>query len=354
MPSSRRLYLRVGTLILVGAGLTVGFILFFTAGRLTRSATTYETYLRESVQGLEVGAAVRFRGVRLGQVTEINLVGAEYPPPDASGAVTNPAYRRVLVRFAVDLERFRDVPRVELAVENGLRARLATTGITGIGYLELDFMEAANRSPEENPPWEPRNPVIPSQPSTVSQVTSAAELLVQRLSDAPVEAILRDAAGLLSDLRGQVNDGDLARTLREVNQTVAALRGAIEQANLGALGSDLRGAVADLRGVLNGPEIRGTLRSANAALDSARTGLDRLPAAIAAVERAARAVNLAVADINGDLTPTLRDLRGAAGSLRDTTESLRRSPGAALLAPSAPAPDWARGSGPGGNTERRR
>ena len=137
MASSRRLYLRVGTLILVGAGLTVGFILFFTAGRLTRSATTYETYLRESVQGLEIGAAVRFRGVRLGQVTEINLVGSEYPAPDAAAAIANPAYRRVLVRYAVDLARFRDVPRVELAVENGLRARLASTGITGVGYVEL-------------------------------------------------------------------------------------------------------------------------------------------------------------------------------------------------------------------------
>ncbi|WP_376094962.1 MlaD family protein [Roseomonas sp. CCTCC AB2023176] len=342
--TSRSLYLRVGMLILAAIALGVGFVLFFTANRLTRNATIYETYLRESVQGLEVGAPVRFRGVRLGQVTEISLVSIEYPPPSAAGVLQDQAYRRVLIRFAVDLSRFRELPSTEMAVENGLRVRLSSTGITGVSYLELDFVEPS-RYPVEPPPWEPRYAVVPSQPSTVSQVTSAAEQLVQRVMDAPIEAILRDAAGLLSDLRGQVNDGELNRTLREVNETVVALRGAIQDAQLGALGAELRGAVTDLRAVLGGPEIRGTLRSANAALDSARVGLDRLPAAIAAVERAARAVNLAVADINGDLTPTLRDLRGAAGSLRDTTEGLRRAPAASLLAPSAPAPEWARGNG---------
>lgn len=343
--SPRSLYLRVGALILTGLGLAVGFVLFFTAGRLRETATVYESYLRESVQGLEVGAAVRFRGVRLGQVTEIRLAAVEYPPPSAAQATSDPAFRSVLVRYAMDLTGFRDLPSTQQAVADGLRARLATTGITGVGYLELDFVQGG-RAPVEPPPWEPRYPVIPTQPSTVAAVTSAAEQLVQRVSELPIEAILRDVSGLLTDLRAQVSGADLAGTMREVNETVVTLRGAVQTADIGRLGADLRAAVADLRGVLNGPEIRGTLRNANAALDSARQGMDRLPAAIQSVERAARAVNLAVADINGDLTPTLRDLRGAAGNLRDTTEGLRRAPGAALLAPPPPAPDWARNAAP--------
>ncbi len=335
------LYLRVGALILVGAGLAVGFVLFFTAGRLRSNAVTYETYLRESVQGLEIGAAVRFRGVRLGQVTEIKLAAAEYPPPSTSAATNDAAYQRVLVRYALDLTGFQDVPGTEQAVEAGLRARLATQGITGVGYVELDFVQSG-RSPAEPPPWQPIYPVIPSQPSTVAQVTSAAEQLVQRVSDAPIEAILRDAAGLLVDVRGQLNGGDVGRTLQEVQQLLATLRGAVEGVDLPGVGRELRAAVTDLRSIVNGPEVRGTLRNANATLDAARNGLERLPATIQTIERAARAVNVVVADINGDLTPTLRDLRGAAGNLRDTTEGLRRAPAASLLAPPAPAPDWAR------------
>ena len=69
MAAGRGLYLRVGVLILAGLALAVGFVLFFTAGRLRDDSVVFETYLRESVQGLEVGAPVRYRGVAIGRVS---------------------------------------------------------------------------------------------------------------------------------------------------------------------------------------------------------------------------------------------------------------------------------------------
>lgn len=336
--SSRGLYLRVGILILVGLALGVGFILFFTAGKLGRNTKTFETYIRESVQGLDVGAAVRFRGVQLGQVTEINLVATEYAPPEGG---FSSAYQRVIVRFALDLSKLRDAPDNERAVQLGLRARLASTGITGVGYLELDFVDP-ERFPAERVPWEPEHPVIPAIPSTVAQVTTVAEQLAQRISNLPIEQILADMAGLLSDLRRQVNDGEVAQASRAATETLDTLRQAVRDLNLAALSNDLRSTITDARAVLNGPEVRGTLRNANAAMERLQAGMQRLPGAIAQVEQAARSVSNTVGDINGDLSPTLRDLRAASGNLRDTTELLRRSPGAALLAPPPPAPDYMR------------
>ena len=337
--SSRGLYLRVGVLILVGLALGVAFVLFFTAGKLGRKTQTFETYVRESVTGMDVGAAVRFRGVQLGQVAEINLVATAYPPPPDS---FTGAYQRVLVRFALDLSRLRDAPNVEQAVQNGLRARLATTGITGVGYLELDFVDR-DRFPAETPPWSPDYPVIPSVPSTVSQVTTVAEQLAQRVADLPIEQILGDISGLLSDLRKQVTDGDLAQTSRAATETLHTLQQTVADLNLPALSSDLRGTIAEARGLLGSAEVRGTLRNANVAMERLQQGMQRLPAAVAQVEAAARSVSNTVGDINGDLTPTLRDLRAASGNLRETTEGLRRAPAASLLAPAPPAPDWARG-----------
>src|SRR4028118_1924912 len=143
MAQSRGLYLRVGALVLAGLGLTLGFVLFLTANRpgdsasmyeaylrepvqglevvraglvvplgfvrfrpATRpgdSASMYETYLRESVQGLEVGAAVRYRGVNIGRVEGLGLVSAEYRR--AEGDTFGPAYQLVFVRFSVDTRR---------------------------------------------------------------------------------------------------------------------------------------------------------------------------------------------------------------------------------------------------------
>jgi hypothetical protein len=61
----------VGLLVLVGLGLLIGFTLFLTSERLRNRGEVFETYIRESVQGLEVGAAVRFRGVALGADAEV-------------------------------------------------------------------------------------------------------------------------------------------------------------------------------------------------------------------------------------------------------------------------------------------
>ena len=123
MPQAGGLYLRVGALVLAGLALGIGFILFLTADRLSGSSQQFETYIRESVQGLEVGAAVRYRGVSIGRISEIGLVSAEYrrPQGDPFGA----AFQLVYVRFAVDNSRIGETPNVEEAIKLGLRVRIA-------------------------------------------------------------------------------------------------------------------------------------------------------------------------------------------------------------------------------------
>jgi ABC-type transporter Mla subunit MlaD len=339
MATSRSLYVRVGALILFGLALGVGFVLFLTSGRLGEGAETFETYLSESVTGLEVGAPVRYRGVRIGQVTEVGLVNAAYRPASTSEAMA--AFQLVLVRFAVDPARtnMRTTEGAERAVENGLRARLSSQGITGVAYIELDFVDAS-RFPPREVPWTPRYPVVPSIPSTVAQVQDAAEQVMLRIQQAPLEQIMGDVAALTSSLRSQTGDnGDLSRTFHEAAETLTALRQAVVDADLAGTMQQLRSVAANLNQLTGGEDMRRTLASVSAAANELKVSMGRLPGAISSLESTVRAARGVTQDTNADLAPILRDLRAVASNLRDTTELLRRAPGAAILGAPPPPPN---------------
>lgn len=340
MPQSRGLYLRVGALVLAGLGLALGFVLFLTANRPGDSAARFETYLRESVQGLEVGAAVRYRGVNIGRVEELGLVSAEYQR--AEGQTFGPAFQLVFIRFSVDTRRVGEGPSVEDAIRLGLRARLAAAGITGVYYLELDFLDP-DRFPAPAVPWEPRYSYIPAIPSTVAQVQNAAEALLQRLQEANFTGLLDNINGLLTDIRGETKGGDLAVALREGAALLKNLRATAEEADLPGAVAEIRGLAAEARGtaaeareLIASREARQMLGNAAAAAAEVRTAATRLPGTIAALESGLRTARGASTEIQAELAPILRDLRSAVGNLRDTTEALRRSPGQALFG--APPP----------------
>lgn len=329
MTATRRLYARVGALILVALALGIGFIIFLTSGRSGGDNTIYETYLQESVQGLEVGAPVRYRGVRVGRVTEISLVAVAYPPRNSQAMPQ--AYQRVLVRFGIDRSRVGEFTDIEQGIQQGLRVRLSSQGITGVAYLELDFADP-DRFPVPKFPWESRYPIMPSTPSTVAQVQNAAENILRRIEAAPLEELLANVMGLVTDIRNQVKpEGDAAQTMREAGQTLALLRDQLEKANLPGLS-------ADARALIGGPDTQAMLKNTAAAAAELRTGLSRLPAAINSLEQAVRAARVATTDVNADLTPILRDLRTTAANLRDVTETMRRSPSQTIFGAPPPAP----------------
>jgi ABC-type transporter Mla subunit MlaD len=335
MTAGHGLFLRVGLLILVGLALAVGFILFFTGQQLGARAPTFETYLRESVTGLEVGAPVRFRGVAIGRVTEIGIAGQEY-----GAATTGPiaaAYQLVLVRFALDPRRISDgaAASPQRLIAGGLRVRLASQGVTGVAYLELDFVDA-ERFPAPSVPWTPRAMVVPSIPSTIAQVQTTAEEILDRLRGVPIETIAQDLAGLIAELRRQTASVPLGDVAEEARGTLAAARRIAESPDIAETLAETRRAVADLRELIGGPELRAGLAGLTAASNELQRATTRLPSVITQLEAMLRTARGSTSDVSADLAPLLRDLRATSANLRDVTEQLRRSPSQTLLG--APPP----------------
>lgn len=335
MASMRRIQLSVGLMVVVGLALLVGFVLFLTQNRLGRSDVMFETYIRESVQGLEVGSPVRYRGVAVGRVTEIGLAAAQYRRPE--GEAFAAAFQLVVVRFAVSLARVGDVPSTNDAVAAGLRARLASQGITGVAYIELDFLDA-ERYPVPSLPWTPRFPWIPAVPSTVAQVTSAAEMVLRQIQGIDFVGMVANINDLFLDLRRQTDTGELAVALREAATLMQELRAIASQTDVPGAVADFRATASAVRGLAEGREVRETLTAMGAAAQDLRRATARLPGTIGQLDASLRAARNATTDVQADLAPVLRDLRAATANLRETTEALRRSPSQALWGAPPPAP----------------
>ncbi len=143
-------YFKIGIFVIVATSLAVAGLIVMGAGTFLKKKVIIETYFQESVQGLEVGSPLKFRGVRLGKVEDITLLGKEY----------STRYPYILVRISMPPEAFTlkigkmSVAEFAKEIEKGLRVRLAFQGVTGTAFLEMDYLE-----PELNPPliidWTP-------------------------------------------------------------------------------------------------------------------------------------------------------------------------------------------------------
>jgi paraquat-inducible protein B len=338
------LYFRVGIAILGGFAGLLALLLWIGSDTFRRPGIMMETYFSETVQGLEVGAQVKFRGVTVGSVRSISVAAAEYPQAVGETLATDPALRLVVVRFELIRDRVAETDAVGFRhmVDAGLRMRMASQGITGIVYLEADFVDPS-RFPPQEPPWEPRFAFIPSVPSTLTQIQTAAERLIARLDEVDVVGLVQRLDGLVSVLTETVGSGEGYRLLVEAADAVATIRARIDTIapELQAATGDARAATQAVREILEGREMRTIVSNTAAVTAELRSALSRLPATTATIEQTVRRIEALVADTDRDFGPTLRDLRVTADNLRAITEQMRRYPSQVLFGqppPGAPAP----------------
>ena len=247
-------YYRLGLFVMIGAAALVAVILVFGARNLFTKTITAETYIKESVQGLDVGAPVRFRDVRIGQISFIGLTGSIYEEK------IPPAQRKqyVLVRMQLDLgDRSRefDDDYLEKLVRDGLRAQIRGQGITGVNYMELDFVTDPSKLRELPFTWTPDYPVVPSQPSPVNILLDNVEAALQNFNHLNLGETQKNVDLLLTNLNGMIAGSDgkgngLNESVKELNQLMNKLNRATENQELMVMVEQLTASIVVLRQTL--------------------------------------------------------------------------------------------------------
>ena len=180
-------YRRLGLFVLVTLALVAG-ILFVLGGRsLFQPTFTFETYFNESVAGLEIGAPVNFRGVPLGQVTEIVTASALYQRDVPLVKRTSYIVVRAKVSGSSAAQTAQMEKDAQKNVELGLRVQTQLAGITGQQYLALDYFDPKTHPPLEFD-WTPKYPYVPSGSSLTGTIIAKAITIKANDQTRPVPA----------------------------------------------------------------------------------------------------------------------------------------------------------------------
>ena len=240
-------YFRLGVFVLAAIGVLIALILIFGSGQFFKRSFMVETYIKQSVTGLDVGADVRFRGVKVGQVKLIGLSGDIYERD-----VTFDKRRQyVVVRMQIFGDKVTEEQIAEF-VENNLRARVKSMGITGVSYVEFDFVAKDSVTPSLEYEWTSAYPVIPSMPNQADEIISGIQKLIGSLNEMKVDAVQKKLDALLDNLNvmmagdGKGNEG-VIRTVKDMNVILGRIAKVTDKEELSVLMRELIGVTVALR-----------------------------------------------------------------------------------------------------------
>lgn len=346
MTSTRHTF-AIGLFTLVGFALFVlGCVLFGGSDLFARKAY-FETYFDASVQGLDVGGPVKFRGVRIGTVESIGFAGAHYGDrvKEPSGTETSRRIRAlsyVRVLCSIDLKKHADfsVDRLQRMIDHGLRTSLALQGITGVIYVNLDFPKEWRTLPQLEVPWEPEAIYVPSTPSSTQQIMSAAEAIADQLPKAidTLTALAGDISAAVRDANVPALSTEFRQLVHTLNERANQLAATIDRFNPGQLGDRLLQVADDLAATTKAirdalPQttraLDGTLTSATHTLENASGTLAKANTLLEELTAATRDARQAT-DPN-DVGETLSALSRTAAALEALINELREKPSRILF-----------------------
>jgi len=177
----------------------------------------YVMYFKGSVRGLSVGAPVDFHGIKIGAVTDIQIVG-------------DPETHEIYVPVTIEIEPQRvhllhqqteRHPRetINELVRRGLKAQLQTGNLlTGQLYVGLDFhpdVETTLAGIEYYALQE-----LPTIPTTITEIKETIAHLAADIRKMPLDKIAQNILETTQGMNALVNDPDMKKLPHSTNATL--------------------------------------------------------------------------------------------------------------------------------------
>jgi len=298
MARKKSLYFVVGFFVTVGTLAAVAMVLWLGASKYLRTGVKYVTYFDESVQGLQVDSAVKYRGVEVGSVEKIHVA---------------PDNRLIEVVIKVNLRK---------GTERNLVSQLKAAGITGIVFVELDKRDP--KKPDRSPKiaFKSDYPVIPSQPSDTARIFSEIETIYSKIENIDFEGISKGVKSAMKAVETTLSNPSINGILANADSVTARLDKTVQLTNqrledrkLDEILVEAKGAVTDARDLINSvKEELHAMKLADTA-GKANRMVDQL-------ERKSRSISIELEATSENLRQTTDTLDQLMDRVRDTPSDL--------------------------------
>jgi paraquat-inducible protein B len=310
----------IGMFVIGALAVLVAAVVGLGSGRWFRKTYEFVLYFQGSVNGLNVGAPVKYKGVEIGSVTDILLRLGEVEVNRIPVLIELDAKKIAGRGVSVDPGQFQNI------IDRGLRGQLRMESfVTGVLYVALDQYPG---SPAEfvQPPGS-RYQEIPTLPTELEEVQDQVREVFTKLAKIDLNAAIVTMTHAFEGMDRLTNSPALNASLRSLEQAMPKFDEAVVNIrrlamtldkNAGDLSTDLQQTSAATRTVLAQIEIAIkqvgiTMKEAEGTMISARAAID--PDSPVAYE----------------LTKSLREISGAARSLRLLAGYLERNPRALIF-----------------------
>ena len=237
---------KIGIFVIAGICAVLGAIFLFGGSDIFKKEVKLVTVYDESVQGLEKGSQVKFRGVPIGKVTEIAIlqndskirIKMEIDPSAFIPHRINSAEIMVNsnTRESNDLRMF-----IRQQIKKGLQLRMEFAGITGFKYVELNYFNApADKLLPEPTGLEYDEIYIPAAPSILSDVIHNISKSLENISKIRFDKISASLENSAAKINEFLDDDTFQDTVANLKNITSKLDRAVSEEKLSKLLDDIQ------------------------------------------------------------------------------------------------------------------
>lgn len=318
----------IGAFVVGAVALLVIAVVAFGSGRLFRQTKEFVLYFDGTVNGLHIGAPVKFKGVEIGSVKDILLQLGGDSGVNKIPVIIEIDLKKLTSRGATGIIVEKQEAFQKAVVEQSLRAQLRTESmVTGVLYVSFDFFPGAPLTLVQKANTEHKYQEIPTTPTDMQHIQDAATRIIAKLEEIDFKALMTSVTKTVEGVDRLVNSPDLRSALRGLDQTMPKIDRAIS--DISKLTTNLDGSIGHLS-----TELAQTSEAARKAMEQAAVAMKQTDAALQAAETVMTNIN-GVMDQDSptiyEFRKSMREVSAAARTLRLLSGYIERNPRALIF-----------------------